>query len=301
VGVELVRLLTASPDVGYVRVIDTSLPQLVYLSAEYKSCYDHVDYRQANVTQPAALAACFAHSVPFDVVYNCSTLVKADQVQAYYEGHLMQASLGIARACVEHNVLLVHLGTGLFYRMESDYRERDETTPFSTDVSLRAQHWNRLDAALRALPGLRAVIVRPARMYGPTDTSVLGGNLCVVYLASRAGIETPIALDSEMRVDTVHTHDVARAMVHLAKWYKAQGKTGVEAFNVADEGKYRMKDHVRTLNDIFPYKAVFVAPPNTVPTIEEVEANRNYLNELLIAAWLDVRAECKHAATPLSP
>jgi hypothetical protein len=60
--------------------------------------------------------------------------------------------------------------------------------------------------------------------------------LLTVYLGWRADVETPVPFDPDLPRHTAHTVDVARAMLHLTDWYMANGKHGVEIFNIADLG-----------------------------------------------------------------
>jgi nucleoside-diphosphate-sugar epimerase len=122
------------------------------------------------------------------------------------------------------------------------------------------------DTELQEMQGLNVVIVRHAFLYGPQAAAELGKTLMVGYLVQRADTLLPIAMDPTIDRNTVHTVDVARAMLHLSEWYITHNKQGAHVFNVADLSSTKIGDTARVVAEAYPFKYEFVIPPNVVPT-----------------------------------
>lgn len=46
----------------------------------------------------------------------------------------------------------------------------------------------------------------------------------------------PLLWKKEFKLNSIHAWDLARAIHHCGKWYITNNKSGVEIFNVVDEG-----------------------------------------------------------------
>lgn len=98
---------------------------------------------------------------------------------------------------------------------------------------------------LSKIEGLNLVVLRFANVYGPYVTKFLGTALCMarVYQSEEEAMEWLWGKD--LRTNTVHVEDAARAMWTACEWYvgvarkKKEGKAvrPVPVFNVVDHGK----------------------------------------------------------------
>jgi hypothetical protein len=59
VGVELIKLAVDSKRFSFIRVVSRSIPQLAFLSDNYRSYLDHVDFVHANTINAGTLPLLF--------------------------------------------------------------------------------------------------------------------------------------------------------------------------------------------------------------------------------------------------
>ena len=89
---------------------------------------------------------------------------------------------------------------------------------------------------------LNLIILRLAHVYGEYDAKYVGTALSLARVYQYLGKELKWLWTKELRVNTVHVTDVARALWLAADWYD-RGKAGwdkgwgkIPIFNVVDHG-----------------------------------------------------------------
>ena len=106
--------------------------------------------------------------------------------------------------------------------------------------TLLAKYKLKAEEELARIPGLRLVIVRPATIYGVGDMSGVTPRLIIAAVYRELKEEMRFLWNKDLRINTVHVTDVARALVALAEAAVAdndQKKIPHGAiFNLSDQG-----------------------------------------------------------------
>lgn len=90
---------------------------------------------------------------------------------------------------------------------------------------------------------LNLVIIRMANVYGEYCSKLVGTMLCMARAYKELGREMKWLWTKDLKCNTVHVKDVARALWHVAQWY-VNGKTNWDEgamgqtpiFNIVDQG-----------------------------------------------------------------
>ena len=114
------------------------------------------------------------------------------------------------------------------------------------------------------LARLNLVVLRLAHVYGPYDSKYVGTALSLARVYQQLGKELKWLWTKDLRVNTVHVTDVARALWIAAEW-NANGKAGwdgswgdIPVFNVVDHGD--TCEQPQTLTPLFFTLAARPAP-----------------------------------------
>lgn len=92
-------------------------------------------------------------------------------------------------------------------------------------------------------PRLNLVIVRMANVYGEYCSKLVGTMLCMARVYKELDREMKWLWTSDLKTNTVHVKDVARALWHVSEWYvggkanwdeSAMGQ--IPLFNIVDQG-----------------------------------------------------------------
>jgi nucleoside-diphosphate-sugar epimerase len=238
VGVELVKVLVTSGRFSPIRAVDISLLELAEISDDYKQYFKQVEFVQANFVLKTAASKCFDREGEFDYVFNCGIHLKPDSSEEYYRLYLMQRALHAATEAAKRGVkVFVEESSAYDYAVKGKGDWCTEADPMAKRGLIGTCRVETVEA-LRQIPGLNLIVVRCGMLYGPTEKVRMATALLTAYMLHRGGegLEWALPYDPEMRLNSVHSHDAARAMLHVTEWYVAQNKTGVEIFNVGDDG-----------------------------------------------------------------
>lgn len=126
----------------------------------------------------------------------------------------------------------VELSTGMVYKPEAAPRkETDKLKPW-----LKMAKWKlQAEEDLAKIDGLNLIVVRLPHVYGPYTSKFLATALCMARVYQSLGKEMKWLWKDELRANTVHVEDVARALWTAADWYvKKEPKPKPAIFNVVD-------------------------------------------------------------------
>ncbi|RKP12920.1 hypothetical protein BJ684DRAFT_16638 [Piptocephalis cylindrospora] len=276
VGRYLVKLLVDTLKEGsHIRVVDRRVPSPSMLRPEHVKAFAAVDFIQANMANPETVSRVFTlpGNAKFDCVFNCAAAANDWDVEEV----LRQRYIIKPRLCAEHVVahkipVYVHLSTGCFYK--DDGYQNDESRPM-VPLTRIAQYVIDMEEGLRKIPGLPLVLVRPAIPWGKDDFGLLPAMMVGSVLHIQNDMEWLQPATPDIRYNLVHLKDIARAMIHLAKWYVDQGKTGTVVYNVADNSD--MNGNIGLLH----------IPPDADqrPTRADMEKVHEATNNLLQEQW----------------
>ncbi|RKO95805.1 NAD(P)-binding protein, partial [Caulochytrium protostelioides] len=219
IGRTLVDYLVRSDRASYIRVVDKGLPATAYLAPAIKASFEdpRVEFRQANIGSPAGLLRAFSNEgcapldgKEFDIVYNLAAETKYGQTDEVYDEKVYQISVNAGQAAAARKIpVFVEVSTAQVYDGDKKAAtESSKTKPWT----LIAKHKLRAEEALKAIPGLNLVIVRPSIVYGPGDVLGITPRLIVAAVYKQLQEDMKMLWTKDIRINTVHVTDVARAL-----------------------------------------------------------------------------------------
>ncbi|RKP07263.1 hypothetical protein THASP1DRAFT_17318 [Thamnocephalis sphaerospora] len=288
VGRNLVTYLVENNLCHPIRVVDRSVPQTAFLSQRCADALAKTEFLQANLRNPASVAACFEPSPgvsEWDFVFNCSTEERYGQVDQVYLERIMLVGTNCANEAAKRNVkVFLQISTGSVYQ-EISNPPCGETAPTQTQIA-RTKYHLETDQKVLETPGLNAIVVRPSLVYGPADLHRATPFLALSSVIRYKGWHLTQPHTTNPRRNSVHVYDVAAGMHHLAKWYTSTNQSGPRVFNISDESDSRQY-------------GVFCDP--LVLRMTDLMALREELNEMSIPVWLEMLAKYQIHNTPVSP
>ncbi|KAL7293658.1 hypothetical protein TKK_0012737 [Trichogramma kaykai] len=212
IGRNLVEHLIENELVSYLRVVDKVPPQMAWLNKKHQTIFDHplIEFCSANLINPVSCQNAFTADHPINYVINCAGETKTGQTDPVYREGIYKLSINCAQQAAtigaEH---YIELSAGNF-----------------TKYKLQVEN------ELKNIPGLKYTILRPAIVYGPGDKTGLAPRLVIGAVYKHLGEMMKLLWGPDLKMNTVHVRDLARAIWHVATRKETIGET----YNVVDEG-----------------------------------------------------------------
>mmetsp|Transcript_28759 Transcript_28759/g.72370 ORF Transcript_28759/g.72370 Transcript_28759/m.72370 type:complete len:279 (+) Transcript_28759:166-1002(+) len=230
VGRNLVSYLAKNKLASKITVADKVLPATANLNDEEKAIFesDLVSFKQANLAREATIDAVFDHDGGnYEYVINLAAATKYSQVDEVYKENIIELSRICAAAAKKHGAKrFIEVSTAQVY--DSGKKASDESAKLKP-WTLIAKASLEAEKAV-AESGVPHVIVRPAIIYGKSDTQGITPRLVTGAVYKKTGKKMELLWTSGLRINTVHVDDVAKALWHLTD----HGDNGA-IFNLADE------------------------------------------------------------------
>lgn len=154
-----------------------------------------------------------------------------------------------------------------------------------------------VEKGLKSIDNLDYVIARPAIVYGPGDKTGIGPRIICGAIYKHLGKPMKLLWSSDLKLNTVHVHDVVRALWHLT----THGEKGA-VFNLADKNDTDQGKINKQLEAIFGIKTKFAGKMLSSAAqklgMEHVTAT---VNDKHVAPWSRMTKEKGIEITPLSP
>jgi nucleoside-diphosphate-sugar epimerase len=171
----------------------------------------------------------------FDFVFNCGGETRYSQEDEVYKARSHALSLTIGKEAAKRHVkYFLELSTGMVYNSkERPRKETDKLEPW-----LKLARWKlQAEQDLSKIDGLNLCIFRMAHVYGPYTNKYLATALCLARVYQKEQDTMKWLWNKDLRTNTVHVEDVARAMWTSAEWYvKGASKRPPPIFNIVDPG-----------------------------------------------------------------
>ncbi|KAJ3415393.1 hypothetical protein HDV05_004987 [Chytridiales sp. JEL 0842] len=243
IGRHLVSYLVEHNLADRIRVSDKVLPSTAYLSPNHKKAFEdaRVQFKQANLVNAASTEKVFSSDdgSEFDYVINLAAETKYGQTDEVYEEKVFNLSLTVAKEAAKRKVkMFIEVSTAQVY--EADKKPSDEKGKLKPWTHL-AKYKLKAEEELKKIAGLNLVIVRPAIVYGPSDMLGITPRLIIGAVYAHLKEEMKLLWTKDLRINTVHVTDVARALWAVCATKEEGGLrtsawSGVEVWNLADKG-----------------------------------------------------------------
>ena len=152
--------------------------------------------------------------------------------------------------------------------------------------------------------GLQYAALRLAHVYGPYDVGFLARGLCLARVYQSQNHEMKWLWGKDLRVNTVHVHDVCQAAWLAAVWCAAHPyfSSPQRAFNIADQGDTSQGTLAAIFGSIFRIPTGFQGTVVSTFAKLNLESVVDDVNEEILQPWADLLKEKGiRDGGPLSP
>eukprot|EP00727_Mastigamoeba_balamuthi_P014435 m51a1_g9616 putative nad dependent epimerase (367) ;mRNA; f:1086466-1088291 len=298
VGRNLVRFLLDSGACSFIRSVDKVFPQTAFLSKEHAAVYDNpaCQFLQGNLSSPASIAKCFQldGGKSFDYVFSLAAECKYGQEEPIYQEKLHDVLLKVGQEAAKHKGIkkFVHLSTAQVY--DAGKKPSKETSSLDPWTVVAKVHL-KAEQTLKTL-GLPLVILRPATVYGPGDTTGLAPRIICAAVYKHLDEKMKFLWSGDMRMNTVHVADVCRAM-----WHAATTLPSGALYNLADKNDTDQEKVAKILETVFGIQTSFVGALMSNVAKMNLKGVAEEINDKHLKPWSDLCKAASITTTPLTP
>jgi len=299
IGRHLVTYLHDNKLASKVLVADKVPYAIANLSGSQTAIYKNGDFlcfKQADLKNPTSVDTVFEQDGgKWEYVINLAATTKYGQAKEVYDANIVAVSTVCAAAAKKYGAKrYIEVSTSQVYESKNKATAEDGKVKPWTAIGVAS-----LDAenAVKAVSGLDFVIVRPAIVYGTSDVLGITPRLIVGSIYKETGKKMESLYSKDMRMNTVHVKDVAKAL-----WFLCQnGKSG-EVYNLADHGDTDQGKINKILEDLFGIKTTFL---NAIKMAGAAQLGTKFLvgfaNDQHLKPFSDACKKYGIADTPLTP
>jgi len=300
IGRNFVQYLVENGLAGKIRVADKVLPDLEGLTEKqmkmFKGAEAVVEFKQANLAREVMVKKVFDQTdFKIDYVVNLAGETKYSQTTEVYKENIIDVSVTCGKAAADAKVRrFIEVSTSQVYQGDKKSSSEDEKPKPWTKL---AQAKLEAEEALKKIPGLNLIIVRPAIVYGPGDILGITPRIICAAVYKHLGETMEFLWDKDLRMNTVHVADVAAALWHLT----THGESG-EIFNLADSNETDQGSINKLLESIFGIKTGFMGTiKSKLATSVAMKTVAETANEKHLKPWSDLCKAKGITNTPLTP
>ena len=237
----------------------------------------------------------------FDYVFNCGGETRYSQPDEVYRLRAHDLSLVVGREAAKRKVrAFVECSTGMVYKPSSDPRsESDKTKPW-----MKLARWKlSAEEELSKIPELNLVVLRFPHVYGSYSSGFIAKALTMARVYKELDKEMKWLWDKDLRVNTVHVTDAARALWQAADWCAA-GRQGfpdsmashssipmiknTPVFNIVDHGSTNQGTLATLINKVFDIPTGFQGTLISNFARLNLDHVVDDLNEEVLQPWADM-------------
>ncbi|KAF2772034.1 NAD(P)-binding protein [Teratosphaeria nubilosa] len=299
------------------RLVDKQLPQLASLAPEHQEACSQ-NFLQADGTREQSQGRIYdlppgpnGKQREFDYVFNCGGETRFSQEDEVYKLRSYQLSLAVGKEAAKRGVkAFVEVSTGTVYNPNRNPQKESDKT--SKPHTKQAKWKLAAEDELAKIPGLRLVVLRLPFVYGPyAAKGWIGTQLALarVYQAREPKETLKWLWGAELRTNTLHVEDTARALWMAAEWRSKNDRlpnVSAEklAFNVVDKGATSQGTMARIIKEVFGVDTGFQGTlVNTFARLN-LEHVVDDVNDDTLDDWADLLADAgigEERRGPLSP
>ncbi len=306
------------------RLVDKVLPQLAHLAPEFSEACSPKNFVQADASRETSMSRIFDHpsgkDSSWDYVFNLGGQTAWSRTAEEYKLQSLQLSVTLGKEAAKRGVkVFVEASTGMVYSPERKPRtEQDKLKPWLKLARAKLE----AEQELARIPGLNLVILRLAHVYGPYDAGFIAKALCLARVYQSQEKELKWLWTEDLRINTVHVEDAARAFWEAAGWREINSAVpnsapnsrrptlsskgddppagNVPIFNIVDRGQTSQGTLAQVVSEVFSIKTGFQGSIISQFAKMNLENVVDDLNEDILQPWADMLEE--HGRTShLSP
>lgn len=297
IGRNFVKYLVDNDLASYIRVVDKVLTPTAFLGKIHQDAFDdsRVETMQGNLTNPTSIAKVFTiEGGKFNYVFNLACETKYSQTEEVYKEKVLDLKKKLAAEALKQGVdRYVDVSTAQIYEAGKKPSKEDSTVKPWTGV---AEYSLQAEKELQAMSGLPLIIVRPAIVYGPGDITGISPRLICGAVYKHLDEKMKFLWGSDLRINTVHVHDVCKALWHVAT------KCPVGSiFNLADKGDTSQGTINDILETIFGIKTGFLGSVVSNMAKLNMKSVTEDINDKHLKPWSELCKAHNITNTPLTP
>jgi len=294
IGRNLVEYLISN-NLANVTAVDKQLPNCAYLSPEEEKLFENANFVQKNLVNPAAIATLWDDGKNYDFVINLAAETKYGHNDEVYKERVKHLSLSCAAEAAKHRIRrFIEVSTAQVY--EPTNKSKSESGPLDPWTNI-AKFKLEVEQGLKEVSGLDYVIVRPAIVYGPGDKAGVGPRIICGAIYKHLDKPMKLLWNADLKLNTVHVHDVVRALWHLT----THGEKGA-IYNLADKNDTDQGKINKHLEALFGIKTKFAGKMlSSAAQKLGMEHVTSTVNDKHVAPWSRMTKEKGIEITPLSP
>eukprot|EP01117_Protostelium_nocturnum_P008419 TRINITY_DN300_c0_g1_i1.p1 TRINITY_DN300_c0_g1~~TRINITY_DN300_c0_g1_i1.p1 ORF type:complete len:400 (+),score=94.26 TRINITY_DN300_c0_g1_i1:103-1200(+) len=296
IGRNLVDYLVSNNLAGKIRVADKGLPALVGLSEKHTKIFEQVESKQVNLAREANMAKVFDEGGhKWDFVINLAGETKYSQTEEVYKENIIDVSVTVGKAAAARKVSrFIEVSTAQIYDAgKKASTEEDKTKPWTKLAKAKLA----AEEELKKIAGLNLIIVRPAIVYGPGDTSGITPRLIISTVYKNTKETMKFLWDKDLKINTVHVQDVVAGLWHLT----SNGQVG-QVYNLADSNDTDQGSVNKFLESIFKIKTDFMGNMQSkLATAVAMKFVAETANSNHLGPWSTLCKQQGIINTPLTP
>jgi len=297
IGRNLVKFLVDTKVAQNIRVVDKVLPSTAFLGDAFTEAFNHVDFVQGSLTSVPSIAKAFSPPEgggKWNIVINLAAETKYGQTEAVYQEKILDLSVKCGTEAAKVGVdRFIEVSTAQVYEAgKKPSKEDGKIEPWTLLARFKLQ----AEEALRKIPNLRLIIVRPAVVYGPGDLQGISPRIITAVAYKHLGEKMQFLWNKEMKINTVHVRDVVRALWFLAE----KGSLGA-IYNLADKTDTDQGTVNEVLEKVFSIKTGFYGAILSNLAKMDIKSTAEEANDKHLKPWSDVCKKAGIVNTPLTP
>jgi len=233
----------------------------------------------------------------FTYVFNLAAETKYGQTEEVYNEKVFDLTVKCAHEAAKLGVeRFIEVSTAQVYTAGSKpSKEEGKTAPW-TNI---AKYKLKAEEALKTIPGLKYVILRPVIVYGPGDNSGVAPRIICGAVYKYLNEKMKFLWSEDLRLNTVHVADVCKALWHCVSSPKVPpGST----WNLADKNDTNQEKINKHLEAIYGIKTGFLGSiASSVATTLSMKAITEEVNDKHLKPWSDLCKKAGITNTPLTP
>ncbi|CCU76232.1 NAD dependent epimerase/dehydratase family protein [Blumeria hordei DH14] len=282
-----------------VRIVDKAVPEIAWLAPEFQEACSEEKFMQADASRESSLPRIFdrANGQQWDYVFNCGGETRHSQDEEIYRLRSLALSVAVGKEAAKRGVkAFIELSTGMVYHPSSrPSKETDELSPRSKIATFKLL----AEKDLAKIDGLNLIIARLAEVYGEYEPRYFATALSLARVYQHLNQDMNWLGARDLKVNTVHVTDTARALWKIADWYAAQNKPRwneqtmgkIPIFNVVDKGETTQGIMADFISQIFGIKTVFQGQAINLYARLNMDNVVDDVNQLVLGPWANLIEE----------